>query len=90
MNELGARRLPDGRYLRDVHPSTQFTTETMTICTALAWMLVLLLLPVVVLLWATQSRHTRIARYRRNGETWPQIAARYGVSKTTVRRWANA
>ena len=59
-------------------------------CTAFAWLLVLLLLPVVVLLWATESRSTRIARYRSNGQTWPQIAARYGVSKTTARRWANA
>ena len=59
-------------------------------CTAFAWLLVLLAFPVVVLLWATESRNTRIARYRRNGQTWPQIAARYGVSKTTVRRWANA
>ena len=60
------------------------------ICTTLAWLLVLLLLPVVVLLWATESRSTRIARYRSNGQTWPQIAVRYGVSKTTARRWANA
>ena len=60
------------------------------ICTTFAWLLVLLLFPVVVLLWATESRNTRIARYRRNGQTWPQIAARYGVSPTTARRWAKA
>ena len=60
------------------------------ICTTFAWLLVLLFFPVVVLLWATESRSTRIARYRSNGQTWPQIAARYGVSKSTVRRWANA
>ena len=60
------------------------------ICTTFAWLLVLLLFPVVVLLWATESRSTRIARYRRNGQTWPQIAARYGVSLTTARRWAKA
>ena len=60
------------------------------ICTTFAWLLVLLFFPVVVLLWATESRSTRIARYRSNGQTWPQIAARYGVSKTTARRWANA
>ena len=59
-------------------------------CTAFAWLLVLLLFPVVVLFWATESRSTRIARYRRNGQTWPQIAARYGVSPTTARRWAKA
>ena len=74
---------------RELAPQHPFTTETMT-CTAFAWLLVLLALPVVVLLWATESRNTRIARYRRNGQTWPQIAARYGVSKSTARRWANA
>ena len=55
---------------------------------ALAWMLVLALFPVVLLLWATESRHTRIRRMRRNGATWKEIAARYGVSQTTVRRWS--
>ena len=60
------------------------------ICTTFAWVLVLLLFPVLLLLYATESRSTRIQRLHRNGQTWPQIAARYGVSKTTVRRWANA
>ena len=59
-------------------------------CTAFAWVLVLLLFPVVLLLWATESRHTRIARLRRNGATWKQIGARYGVSPTTAKRWATA
>ena len=57
-------------------------------CTAIAWVLVLLLFPVLLLLWATESRSTRIARLRRNGATWAAIAARYGVSPTTVRRWS--
>jgi hypothetical protein len=59
-------------------------------CTAFAWVLVLLFLPIVVLFWATESRHTRIRRLRRNGVTWKQIAERYNVSATTARRWSYA
>ena len=58
--------------------------------TLFAWVLVLLTLPVVVLLWATESRSTRIKRLRRNGATYSSLAKRYGVSSTTIRRWANA
>ena len=57
-------------------------------CTTIAWVLALLFLPIVVLLWATESRHVRIQRLRRNGHTWKQIAERYNVSVTTARRWA--
>ena len=61
----------------------------MTSC-VLDWCLVLLFLPIVVLLWATESRSTRIKRLRRNGTTWTEIASRYGVSPSTVMRWAVA
>ena len=57
---------------------------------ALIWALVLLMLPIHLLLWATESRHTRIQRLRRQGQTWKTIATRYGVSASTVRRWATA
>ena len=57
---------------------------------ALVWALVLLMLPIHLLLWATESRHTRIQRLRRQGQTWKTIATRYGVSTSTVRRWATA
>ena len=59
----------------------------MTTCFA-AWVAALLLLPLILLAWATESRHTRIQRLRRNGHTWRAIATRYNVSPTTVRRWA--
>ena len=53
-----------------------------------AWALALLLLPLLVLAWASESRSTRINRWRRSGATWATIATRYGVSATTARRWA--
>jgi DNA invertase Pin-like site-specific DNA recombinase len=59
-------------------------------CTVFVWVLVLLALPIVVLLWATESKQTRIRRLRRNGATWSKIAQRYGVSATTARRWAQS
>ena len=61
----------------------------MTTCIT-AWVVALVLLPVLVLFWATESKSTRITRLRRNGATWKAIAARYGVSQSTARRWANA
>ena len=57
---------------------------------ALIWALVLLMLPFHLILWATESRHTHIQRLRRQGLTWKTIATRYGVSTSTVRRWATA
>ena len=58
--------------------------------TLFAWVLVLLVFPVLLLLWATESRNTRIQRLLRNGHTYAVIAKRYRVSSTTVRRWANS
>ena len=58
--------------------------------TTLAWVLALLTLPFVLIFWATESRHTRIQRLRRQGHTWKSIAARYGCSPSTAKRWATA
>jgi hypothetical protein len=60
----------------------------MTTTCLLAWAAVLLLLPVLIVLWATESRHTRIRRWRSQGQTWKAIAIRLGCSPTTARRWA--
>lgn len=54
--------------------------------TILCYLLVLLLLPVLILLWATESRQQRARRWRRNGWTQQRIADRLGCSRTTVRR----
>jgi CRP-like cAMP-binding protein len=48
--------------------------------------LVLLLFPLILLLWATESRQQRARRWRRSGMTHQCIAERLGCSRTTVRR----
>jgi len=62
----------------------------MTFTCALAWAAALLLLPVLVLLWATESKGQRVRRLRRQGWTWQQIGTHLGVHRTTARKWALA
>lgn len=63
----------------------------MTTFAAAVW---LLFVPVValiaVVLWFTESRHTKIKRWRQQGQTWACIATRLGCSSSTARRWAMA
>jgi len=54
--------------------------------TAFCLLLCLLLLPVLVLLWATESREQRARRWRRSGLTQQAIADRLGCSRRTVGR----
>jgi AraC-like DNA-binding protein len=56
----------------------------MTTTTAL--ILALIALPILILLWATESRQQRAHRWRRDGWTQQRIADRLGCSRTTVRR----
>jgi hypothetical protein len=58
----------------------------MSITCIAAWLAALILLPIVVLLWATEDRQQRARRWRRNGMTQQRIAERLGRSRTTVRR----
>jgi len=62
----------------------------MTTTCLLAWAAVILLLPVLALLWLTESRQQRAKRWRRDGATQQAIADRMGVSRTTIRRWLAA
>ena len=57
----------------------------MTTC-VLAWAAILLLLPVLIILWATESRPQRARRWRAAGWSQQRIADRLGCSRTTVRR----
>ena len=52
--------------------------------------LVLILLPLVLVWRLTETRPQTIARLRRQGQTWQQIGARYGVHRTTAYRWSLA
>ena len=61
------------------------TTLTVT-TTTIALLLALVLLPVLVLLWATESKQQRAQRWRKNGHTQQSIANRLGCSRSTVRR----
>jgi DNA invertase Pin-like site-specific DNA recombinase len=55
-----------------------------------AWAVALLLLPVLILAWAAESREQRARRWRRQGLTQQGIADRLGCSRTTVRRLLTA
>ena len=55
-----------------------------------ATLLALLTIPVVVLLWITESKQQRAKRLRSNGHTYKSIATRLNVSATTARKYALA
>jgi AraC-like DNA-binding protein len=57
-----------------------------TITTCAALLLALILLPLLVICWASESREQRARRWRRAGWTQQRIADRLGCSRTTVRR----
>jgi len=48
------------------------------------------MVPLMLFIWALDTKKTRINRYRKYGWTWQKIADVYGVSPTTVRRWSLA
>lgn len=54
--------------------------------TILALIVAALLLPLLILLWATESKQQRARRLRSYGWTQQRIADHLGVSRTTVRR----
>jgi hypothetical protein len=56
-----------------------------TTCIA-AWAVALLLLPLIILLWAMETRQQRARRWRRDGLTQQAIADRLGCSRSSVRR----
>ena len=67
--------------------STAFPKMTTT---TIALLLALLLLPVLILLWAIESRQQRARRWRHAGWTQQAIADRLGCSRSTVRRLLTA
>jgi hypothetical protein len=61
-----------------------------TITTLAALLLALILLPLLVICWASESRQQRARRWRRAGWTQQRIADRLGCSRSTVRRLLTA
>jgi hypothetical protein len=58
----------------------------MTTTCLVVWILALLLLPVLFLAWATESRTDRARRWRAAGWSQQRIADRLGCSRYQVRR----
>ncbi len=63
------------------------TTITCLIATALA---LLITLPLIILMWATESKQTKAKRFRSNGQTYKVIGQRLSISPTTARRYCLA
>jgi hypothetical protein len=59
----------------------------MTLPTLAALVVAFLLLPALLLLWATESPRQRARRMRRRGHSYRTIGARLGVAHTTARRY---
>ena len=59
----------------------------MTFSLTIAAIVALITLPVIVLLWATESKTTRARRMRRNGHTFQSIAKSIRMSESTARRY---
>jgi hypothetical protein len=58
--------------------------------TTFAAIVALILLPLILLLWVTESKQQRARRLRSRGWTQQRIADRLGVSRTTARRLLGA
>ncbi|WP_438983870.1 hypothetical protein [Vulcanococcus sp.] len=61
-----------------------------TITCLAATLLALLTIPLLLLLWATESPQQRARRWRRSGQSYRAIAHRLSISHTTARRWCVA
>lgn len=57
------------------------------ITSTLALLLILITLPVVLVLYITESKQQRAKRLHSRGWTQQRIADRVGVHRTTVGRW---
>jgi hypothetical protein len=62
----------------------------MTTTCLLAWAAILLLLPVLILLHATESRQQRARRWHQAGVSQREISRRLNVSRHRVKAWVAA
>ena len=61
-----------------------------TITCLLATVLALITIPLVILWRLSLTKQQNTRRLASKGWTWTRIGNRYGVHRTTVRRWAMA
>ena len=61
-----------------------------TITTAAAVLAAVFVLPILVLLWATESPQQRARRMHRRGHSFRAIGRRVGRAPSTVHRWCSA
>jgi len=58
--------------------------------TTIALILALLMLPIIILLWATETTEERAVRLRRYGWSQRRIAEHMGISRSRVQRIVTA
>ena len=73
-----------------VQPSLINPHQPMTITTTIAFIIALITLPIIILLWATESKQQKAKRMRARGKSYKAIATLINVSPTTARRYALA
>jgi hypothetical protein len=54
--------------------------------TTIAWVAVILIFPIILLLWATESPVQRVRRLRQRGWTQQRIADHLNISRSKVQR----
>ena len=77
----------DGYRLTRLRPARGTHSQLNPMSCFLAWAAVLLLLPVVLLLYATATPQEHAKRLRAAGHTYQAIGARFRVHPSTARRW---
>ena len=71
------------------NPLTTIKPMTTITCIFVS-LLTLITLPIIILLWATESKQQKAKRMRARGKSYKTIATLINVSPTTARRYALA
>jgi hypothetical protein len=61
-----------------------------TITCLAATLLALITIPLLIILWASESPQQRARRWHHSGQSYRTIGQRLGISHTTARRWCVA
>ena len=81
----------EGAELVGSHSALKHFKKLMTPITCdFAWLCAVLMVPLMLFIWALDTKKIRINRYRSYGWSWSKIAKIYGVAPTTARLCAMA